>query len=60
LTEANSKYYKVGKYAVGWIKSGATGVIDTTLKGAEETFNNMNLHIKHEKLKMKEDPLVEL
>lgn len=58
LTEPFSTYYKVGKYSVGWIKTGATGVIDTTLKGTEETFNNMVLHMKHDKLALKEDPLI--
>lgn len=60
LTDPFSTYYKVGKYAVGWVKSGATGVIDSTLKGSEESFNNMILHNNHGKLEMKEDPLIEV
>jgi hypothetical protein len=60
LTEPDSDYYKVGKYAVGWVKSGATGVIDSTLKGAEETFNNMVLHLNHNKLTLRPDPEIEV
>lgn len=46
-----------GNYCSGWIKSGAKGIIDSTLKGAEETYNNMKNHILNEKLQKKADPL---
>jgi len=44
LTEKNSQYAQIGKYVAGWIRQGPIGVIDTTLKGSEETWVNMRRH----------------
>lgn len=35
----------IGCYAVGWSKTGARGVIDTTLLECEETLNNIRIHL---------------
>jgi adrenodoxin-NADP+ reductase len=34
----------VGKYVVGWLKTGPKGIIDQTFIGAEETVNNIRRH----------------
>lgn len=60
LTSRGSQHYRVGVYCSGWVKSGAKGVIDSTMKGAEETYNNMKNHILAHKLAAKPDPLVQL
>jgi hypothetical protein len=46
----------IGTYAVGWCKNGAKGVIDETLLGCEETFNNIRIHLNNELLKEKSVP----
>lgn len=60
LTEPNSEYYTVGRYCSGWVKSGATGVVDSTLKGATETYHNMYYHLEKGKLDLKQDPIDEI
>lgn len=42
---------EVGKYAVGWVKTGAKGIIDTTFKNAEETVNNIRVHVMRDLVK---------
>jgi len=56
LTGVDSEYSHVGKYVAGWIRQGPIGVIDTTLKGSEETWVNMRRHLENEKLPLKVDP----
>ena len=55
LTAPGSESFQVGKYVAGWIRDGPIGVIDTTLKGSEETWVNMRRHLKAEKLPLKSD-----
>lgn len=56
LEAKNSDKFRVGIYCAGWVKTGAKGIIDTTMKGAEETYNNLKNHILGGKLEQKEDP----
>lgn len=38
-------------YAVGWIKTGPKGIVDTTFKNAEETVNNIRIHVNRQLIK---------
>ncbi len=60
LTGRGSEHFRLGVYCAGWLKSGAKGVIDSTMKGAEETYNNMKNHILADKLVPKPDPRLRL
>ena len=60
LTSRGSDHFRVGLYCAGWVKSGAKGVIDSTMKGAEETYNNMKNHILAGKLAPKPDPFAHI
>lgn len=40
----NQEKVMIGNYASGWCKTGPQGVIDQTLLGCEETFNNIRIH----------------
>ena len=44
---------------VGWCKSGPRGVIDQTLLGCEETYNNIRIQIEGGGIEAKEEPRVE-
>lgn len=60
LAGTGSDQFRVGIYCAGWVKTGAKGIIDTTMRSAEETYNNLKNHLIAEKLQPKEDPLFEL
>lgn len=56
LEAKDSDKFRLGVYCAGWVKTGAKGIIDTTMKGAEETYNNLKNHVLAGKLEQKEDP----
>ena len=56
LEAKHSDKFRVGIYCAGWVKTGAKGIIDTTMKGAEETYNNLKTHLLAGKLEQKDDP----
>lgn len=57
LTEPGAKLYQVGKYAAGWVKTGANGGLDATYRSSVETFNNVRVHLINDQLPLKIDPL---
>jgi len=60
LSDKQKDYIRVGTYCAGWVKTGAKGIIDTTMKSAEETYNNLKNHVLSQKLVEKHDPLEHL
>lgn len=52
LTNGEDKV-ALGNYASGWCKTGPQGVIDQTLLGCEETFNNIRIHLQNHVLQEK-------
>jgi hypothetical protein len=47
----------VGKYAVGWIKTGPKGVLDLTFYSSGETLVNLRNHLNFDMLTEKVNPL---
>ena len=60
LSAPGSDQYQVGKYASGWVKTGASGGLDATFRSSIETVNNLRVHIIHDKLEKLEDPHTEV
>ena len=44
MNKDNEDYIAIGKYAVGWIKTGPKGILDQTYINSEETVNNIRVH----------------
>lgn len=57
LTGSGSDQFRVGLYCAGWVKTGAKGIIDTTMRGAEETYNNLKNHVLADRLPARHDPI---
>lgn len=49
----------IGVYATGWVKTGAVGIIDSTLLNCEETYNNLRIHMEEGVLEPKEPQALE-
>lgn len=49
----------IGCYVAGWSKTGAKGVIDSTLLGCEETINNIRIHHENGLLEDKPPPTID-
>ena len=60
LVESQSDKFMMGVYCSGWVKTGARGIIDATMKGSEETYVNLKHHLKNHRLVEKEDPISEI
>jgi hypothetical protein len=53
IDKHNNQKIEIGKYVVGWAKSGAHGILNRTILNAEETLNNLKNHLEKNLLKEK-------